>query len=58
MRATAQGYARARYWRALGWPNLVRARAAKARYRLARKQLEEARRFSPFADPNDTSRGG
>jgi hypothetical protein len=40
----------------LGWPNLVRAREAKARYRLERLKPEEwalARTANPFALPQD-----
>ena len=44
------GLHRAAYWRALGFPNLVKARAAKARYRRERLQLEEARQRSPYAE--------
>jgi hypothetical protein len=33
--------ARAAFWRSLGWPNLVLARAAKARKRLERVKREE-----------------
>jgi hypothetical protein len=52
------GLHRAQFWRALGFPNLVKAREISARNRKARKLLEEARRFSPFAlDPRDTTRG-
>lgn len=53
MRAAAQGYSRARFWRALGFPNLVRAREAKARKRQERLRREAARKFSPFADSRD-----
>jgi len=47
---------RAAFWRALGFPNLVRARAAKARKReerIKRETLELARRANPFALPED-----
>jgi len=50
------GLHRAAFWRALGFPNLVRARAAKARKREARikrETLELARRVNPFALPED-----
>jgi len=38
MRARGGGLARARFWRSLGFPNLVRAREAKKRYAGQRKQ--------------------
>jgi hypothetical protein len=38
MRARGGGLARARFWRSLGFPNLVRAREAKKRYAERRKQ--------------------
>ena len=44
------------FWAQLGFPNLVRARAAKARYRLERLQREElaiARSVNPYALPED-----
>jgi hypothetical protein len=50
------GPQRAAFWRAQGFPNLVRARAAKARKREARLRkeiLEKARRITPFAMPED-----
>ena len=53
----AGGPKRAAFWRALGFPNLVRARAAKARKReerLKRETLELARRANPFALPEDS----
>lgn len=50
------GRGRARFWRALGFPNLVLAREARWGKLRARKQLEEAQRFSPFADPRDMPR--
>ena len=37
MRARGGGLARARFWRALGFPNLVRAREAKRRYAESRR---------------------
>jgi hypothetical protein len=46
------GLHRAAFWRSLGFPNLVRARAAKAKKREQRLKLERiqaAKRFSPFA---------
>jgi hypothetical protein len=52
----AGGPKRAAFWRALGFPNLVRARAAKVRKqeeRLKRETLEPARRANPFALPED-----
>lgn len=52
----AGGPRRAAFWRSLGFPNLVRARAAKARKREARLRkeiLEKARRITPFAMPED-----
>ena len=52
----AGGPKRAAFWRALGFPNLVRARAAKARNReerLKRETLELARRANPFALSED-----
>ena len=42
-----------RLWRALGFPNLVRARKARWGKHRARMRLEKAQRFSPFADPRD-----
>ena len=51
-----KGRRRAAFWRKLGFPNLVLARAAKARKReerLERETLEEARRVNPFAMPED-----
>jgi len=48
------GLHRAAFWRELGFPNLVLARAAKARKReerLKRETLELARRANPFALP-------
>src|SRR5215469_18790133 len=50
----AGGPKRAAFWRALGFPNLVRARAAKARKReerIKRETLEVERRANPFALP-------
>lgn len=50
------GLGRNRFWAALGWPNLVRARAAKARKRLERLKREEwalARMVNPLALPHD-----
>jgi len=38
-----------RIWRELGFPNLVRARAAYAKIRAERRRQEAAKRFSPFA---------
>ena len=52
----AGGPKRPAFWRALGFPNLVRARAAKARKReerLKRETLQLARRANPFALPED-----
>jgi hypothetical protein len=52
----AGGPKRAAFWRELGFPNLVLARAAKARYRLERLKREEfalARSVNPFALPED-----
>jgi hypothetical protein len=52
----AGGPKRAAFWRELGFPNLVRAGAAKARYRLARLKREEwalARSVNPYALPED-----
>jgi hypothetical protein len=52
----AGGPKRAAFWRALGFPNLALARAAKARYRLRRLKQEElalARSVNPFALPED-----
>ena len=52
----AGGPKRAAFWRSLGFPNLVRPRAAKARYRLERLKREElglARTANPFALPED-----
>ena len=52
----AGGPKRAAFWRALGFPNLVRARAAKARKReerIKRETLELAWRANPFALPED-----
>jgi len=49
---------RAAFWRSLGFPNLVRARAAKAKKREQRLRLERiqaAKRFSPFAMIDDLS---
>jgi hypothetical protein len=46
------GRKRAAFWRNLGFPNLVRARAAKAKKREQRLRLariQAAKRFSPFA---------
>jgi hypothetical protein len=51
-----KGRRRAAFWRKLGFPNLVRARAAKARKReerIKRETLELARRVNPFAFPED-----
>jgi hypothetical protein len=42
MRARGGGLARARFWRQLGFPNLVRARAAHAA-NLTRKREQKAR---------------
>jgi hypothetical protein len=50
------GLGRARFWAAQGWPNLVLARAAKARKRQERLKREEwalARAANPFALPQD-----
>jgi hypothetical protein len=52
----AGGPRRAAFWRSLGFPNLVRARAAKARFRLERLKREEwalARSVNPYALPED-----
>src|SRR5215467_2218333 len=52
----AGGPKRAAFWRALGFPNLVRTRAAKARRweaRIKRETLELAMRVNPFALPED-----
>ena len=52
------GLRRAAYWAAQGFPNLVRARAAKARKQLERLQREEwalARSVNPFALPQDAA---
>ena len=43
------GLHRAAYWRELGFPNLVRARAAMAKIRAERRREEAARQFSQFA---------
>jgi len=43
------GLHRAAFWRKLGFPNLVRARAAKARIRAERRRQKAAKLFSPFA---------
>jgi hypothetical protein len=43
------GLHRAAFWRELGFPNLVLARAALARKVAKSKALEQARLFSPFA---------
>ena len=54
----AGGPQRAAFWRSLGFPNLVRARAAKTKKREARLRqevMEKARQFSPFANPDDVS---
>jgi hypothetical protein len=54
----AGGPKRAAFWRALGFPNLVRARTAKARYRLERLKQEEwalARSVNPYALPEDAA---
>jgi hypothetical protein len=57
--ATAGGsYRRAAFWRELGFPNLERARAAKAKnreQRLKLQRIEAAKRFSPFAMMDDLS---
>jgi len=58
-RAKAVGRKRATYWRALGFPNLVKARKISARKRRARKQARlfaEAKLRNPFA-PEKTPRG-
>jgi hypothetical protein len=50
------GLARNRFWAALGWPNLVLARAAKARKRQERLKREEwalARAVNPYALAED-----
>lgn len=50
------GPRRAAFWRELGWPNLVLARAAKARKRQERLKREEwamARTVNPYALPED-----
>jgi hypothetical protein len=55
-RSRLNGRKRAKFWRSQGFPNLVRARAAKARYRLERLKREEwalARSVNPFALPED-----
>jgi hypothetical protein len=44
-----KGRRRAAFWRSLGFPNLVRARAAMAKIRAERRRQEAARLFSPFA---------
>ena len=47
---------RAAFWRSLGFPNLVLARAARARQReerLKRARFERARALNPFAIPDD-----
>jgi hypothetical protein len=52
------GLHRAAFWRELGFPNLVLARAAKAKKREQRLRLERvqpAKRFSPFAMMDDLS---
>ena len=52
------GLHRAAFWRSLGFSNLVRARAAKAKKREQRLKLERiqaAKRFSPFAMMDDLS---
>jgi len=54
----AGGPKRAAFWRELGFPNLVRARAAKARKREARlrkETLEQMRRIDPFATLEDVA---
>jgi hypothetical protein len=43
------GIGRARFWRTLGFPNLVLARAARAKKRAASR----AKAFSPYANPDD-----
>ena len=50
------GLHRAAFWRAPGFPNLIRARAAKARKReerLKRETLKVARQVNPFALAED-----
>jgi len=43
------GLHRAAFWRKLGFPNLVRARAAYAKIRAERHRQEAVRQFSQFA---------
>lgn len=50
------GLGRARFWRSLGFPNLVRARAALAAKRDRERAQRAARAFSPFADAREFSR--
>jgi hypothetical protein len=52
MRARSHGLRRAQFWRALGFPNLVLARARMAEIRALRKQVAadlEARKQNPYA---------
>jgi len=46
------GLARARFWRRLGFPNLVLARAARWKGHVTRAE-RAAKAFSPFADSKD-----
>jgi hypothetical protein len=52
-RCRGAGLKRAEFWRELGFPNLVRARAAYAKIRAERRRQEAAKQFSPFALANE-----
>jgi hypothetical protein len=56
-RATAQGIARARFWRAQGFPNLVRARQARWKGHRKADSVSDVLPDSPFKLPSKPRRG-
>jgi len=52
-RCRGAGLKRAAFWRELGFPNLVRARAAYAKIRAERRRQQVAKQFGPFAIANE-----